>query len=350
MEKRAQRVLSRWCGPACSLRRLLLLIVGAIIVPYLLYSSYARDGKGSSDELVTVPVQYPWTEPRSDVTIVSAYYPLHAKVKSTWYENTIPRRLLRLPGANIVLYVKDAATAARLEAQRRAANGDTVTATRVRYRIKPLSEFHVAKGEAGSMWSYDTWRQQLALDPERDGPHRSIDPELYMIWAEKVFFLDEAARRNEFNSTALFWLDAGGFKRVELFEAVIKRGGPYPADWLVGGFFGGTAAAIATARAAIEAGFRTFHASNQFIGKDQTVYNTLMWHGNSSLGNIIGWVPVNTEPPIPEWLAALQFLGHPKAAAFIQQGAEGVTVPSESGQVLQPILLRPEQLHGCEDG
>lgn len=143
------------------------------------------------------------------------------------------------------------------------------------------------------------WNRQFALDPER-AIHRSHW--LYIVWAQKAWFVKRAQELNPFGSTHFIWMDAGAIrdsKRLPLLanwpkadkvrevaqddRIVALTIQPFPTEapaFLVGDYIGGTSF-VASAKGWDR--FRELYwqtlvkgiSLGEFVGKDQTVYNNM---------------------------------------------------------------------------
>ena len=144
------------------------------------------------------------------------------------------------------------------------------------------------------------WNRELSIDPEcRHHNHY----QLYWVWAMKPFFLNATAARNPFRSEAFFWIDAGYF-RDERHNGMdittvrthsIKPGAmtfilvyplwlwrlnecissPVFLDAIAGNLFGGDALAVHSWCRHYEQMLLLYHANSWFLGKDQTVMNSI---------------------------------------------------------------------------
>ncbi len=137
------------------------------------------------------------------------------------------------------------------------------------------------------------WIEDHAKDPEK----RIHTPELYAIWAQKAFFVEQAVHMNVFNTGYFFWCDFGAFRNPAinpviltsfpstnyLFETKVlfqsianlepeeKIVGSSGKDRIVGGLWGGGASACLKWKAAYQKMLESYFAAGRFAGKDQTV-------------------------------------------------------------------------------
>lgn len=71
-----------------------------------------------------------------------------------------------------------------------------------KYRIVEIEDFYVSRFN---------WIKDYEIDPEK-----SIhSPELYKIWAEKIFFIERAIKENIYNTDYFTWTDIGSFRDTE---------------------------------------------------------------------------------------------------------------------------------------
>jgi hypothetical protein len=164
---------------------------------------------------------------------------------------------------------------------------------------KPLHVITKEFAELDTWILYEAeWKQHYQMDHER-----YHSPELYAVWAQKPFFVEEAIRVNPFQTEFFFWCDIGAFrqpphpvirqtfphakylsKETVLLSAVNPlqaKDIPRQADGcfghfervnqLVGGLWGGGATACLNWKSAFEAMLCRHFAVNRFAGKDQTV-------------------------------------------------------------------------------
>jgi hypothetical protein len=214
-------------------------------------------------------------------TVVTAYYPIRSKFSPAQYL-VWAQEFLRLE-APILLFTEPG-YASLFQALR--TNG------------KPLSIVE-KPFQSLSMWRLyrANWERESMRDHEM---HHSA--ELYALWAEKASFIEEAIRQNPHNTSHFFWCDIGAFRepitpemqtsfpRTELFptnQILLCSVQPLKADdWkkeggivgnfryenrIVGGLWGGSAAACLRWRSAYEAQLIRYFSSGRFAGKDQSV-------------------------------------------------------------------------------
>lgn len=137
------------------------------------------------------------------------------------------------------------------------------------------------------------WIKHHDVDPEK----KIHTPDLYMIWSQKIIFLQNASEENYYNTEYFFWCDIGAFRgsvdkrMIELFPTNkyfqkhkilfssinrlknddINKIYCIRENKLVGGLFGGDKTAILNWRIEYEKTLNYYFDNNMFAGKDQTV-------------------------------------------------------------------------------
>ena len=61
---------------------------------------------------------------------------------------------------------------------------------------------------------YEMWKQEHKKDPEK----KIHNPDLYVIWNEKIHFIREAYILNSFRSEWFIWMDIGAFRNKKQFQ------------------------------------------------------------------------------------------------------------------------------------
>ncbi|KAF5355469.1 hypothetical protein D9758_006310 [Tetrapyrgos nigripes] len=150
----------------------------------------------------------------------------------------------------------------------------------------------------------------------KDRERKIHSPELYAVWNGKAYYLDEALKNSVNEYEYVFWTDAGSFRREhfyedwpdydrveELWEEGSKMSGmrkedlffiptaeapgtshryweenmgPVDTDFTEGSFFGGRVEAIEWFRKVFYAYHDHYLSLGMFVGKDQTVFNSIM--------------------------------------------------------------------------
>jgi hypothetical protein len=223
----------------------------------------------------------------SATTLVSAFFPIRSKFPPEYYLQW-GRTFLQL-SAPLVLFVD-------------AALEDAVKALR---GSRPTYIVPMAFDDLDTWVLYmDKWIANHAVDPEKD----IHTPELYAIWAQKAFFVEQAVHLNIFKTEYFFWCDFGAFRNPAinpviltsfpssqhlepdriLFQSIqdltpadtmvrpdgipCERIGPHwNKDRIVGGLWGGGAAACLRWKQAYQAMLEEYFAAGRFAGKDQIV-------------------------------------------------------------------------------
>lgn len=132
-----------------------------------------------------------------DATIVSAYYLIKSKLPSSKYEEYIK---------NFMYLDMKCVIATNNETYDKVFKEKYPETERRRYMIIEINDFKVS--------SYD-WKKDYEMDHEKSVGH---SPELYMVWAEKSFFLKRVIEENPYNTKYFFWNDIGLFRFPILLE------------------------------------------------------------------------------------------------------------------------------------
>jgi hypothetical protein len=147
----------------------------------------------------------------SETTIVSCYYPL-SKSKHTIQEYVVwIFHFLTYVDTSIVLFT-DETTADMLEAIRTEAG----LMDRLYLIKKPFHELKFTD----NVW-FDHWMNQLAIT---NWPDLHTVP-LFIVWANKSFFVEEVIRINPFQSSYFIWCDAGCWRHPEIAK-ICGKGWP----------------------------------------------------------------------------------------------------------------------------
>lgn len=151
----------------------------------------------------------------------------------------------------------------------------------------PTKIVHLSLDALNWQKGYDAafWRHQRQLDPERDGPHRNVDKDLFRIWDSKMEFVQRAMDSNPFSSERFWWMDIGSVRdgkrwgewpdtskvdrlcreRVCVTDSQHMTGTVYPCGCTFGG-------AVQPLRQYIALFYKQLHAwasSDRWIGMDQ---------------------------------------------------------------------------------
>ncbi len=215
-------------------------------------------------------------------TVVTAFYPIRSKFPPAHYIGWA-REFLKLE-APVVLFTEPTL---RQTFQALRTNGKPLHIVE-----KPFASLHA--------WSlyHDTWQKHSTLDHEL-----YHTPELYALWAEKAWFMEDAIQRNPYGTTHFFWCDIGAFRQpmTPAMRQSFPRSDYLPndrilicsveplssLDWkqevdgimgnfrygnrIVGGLWGGTAAACLRWKSAYESQLIRYICAGRFAGKDQSV-------------------------------------------------------------------------------
>jgi hypothetical protein len=145
------------------------------------------------------------------------------------------------------------------------------------------------------------WMEHHKIDTERS----YHTPELYTIWAEKIFFVEKAIRANYFDTNYFFWCDFGAFRNPAIDPIILRSfprtkyfvddkllmqgigdlqqsdkvidvdGLPLPHTYnevrMVGGLWGGSSKACLRWKKYYQSMLESYFEKGRFAGKDQTV-------------------------------------------------------------------------------
>lgn len=148
---------------------------------------------------LSLPVPSPASKP---VTVVSAYYEIPSKHSPAEYLQWT-EHLVRID-CHLVLFCEGAMNCGRFRRLR----PDDPTCLVIEW---PLAQTDMASLES-------MWRDQITKDPEF---HLHRSHWLYIVWAQKAWFVKKAEELDPFGSDLFLWMDAGAFRdpaRLPLFE------------------------------------------------------------------------------------------------------------------------------------
>jgi hypothetical protein len=126
----------------------------------------------------------------TNITVVSAYYPMKSKHSITEYKEWISN-LLGNVSFNLVFFTNKEYTPFIKDIRKNFSNTKIITLE--------FEELEVFK-----KYPLSFWKGQKRIDHEE-----SHTPELYAIWYEKKEFIKKAIEMNPFNSEKFVWTDAG---------------------------------------------------------------------------------------------------------------------------------------------
>jgi hypothetical protein len=228
--------------------------------------------------VITKPI-YSESFQTEQTTVVTSFYPIKSKRSPDQYMD-YAKTFMKL-SAPIVLFT-DESYAERLRAMRPAHLQLNVV-------VRPFEEL-------------DTWK----LYKSEWVKHHSMDhetyhsPELYSVWSQKAFFVDEVVKSNPFQTTTFYWCDIGAFRdpdispsilysfpRADILSSIspaillhsvnsltkedIETGDFKHVDRIAGGLWGGTALACKRWKKAYQEMLEQYFSKNIFAGKDQSV-------------------------------------------------------------------------------
>ncbi|ATZ80617.1 putative glycosyltransferase [Bodo saltans virus] len=137
---------------------------------------------------------------KSFITVVTCYYQIKSKFDDHTYIKWI-QNFMKIP-MNLVIFT-DNQNYKLLKYLRRNYPNTIVI-------LKPLQELY--------MYKYiDIFRETYKIDPEKD----IHTPELYLLWAEKMFFIKEISIINPFNSKWFFWSDIGCCRKNDIVNNLL---------------------------------------------------------------------------------------------------------------------------------
>lgn len=225
----------------------------------------------------------------SHPTVVTAFFPIRSKFPSDTYMAWAARFMrMRAP---VILY-----TAPHLVERFLGLRG---------FRTGHHGLLEVVPMEATDMEMWELYKARWVVHHAKDREAAYHTPELYAVWANKAFFVADAVRRNPFGSTHFYWCDVGAFRTADphpsfpslrrlveltgdriLMSTVNRLGSAQETerradgilgdfehvDRIVGGLWGGSAAACRRFCSAYEAQLLRYFHAGRFAGKDQSVY------------------------------------------------------------------------------
>ena len=265
----------------------------------------------------------------SKITLVTAFFPLeHAKHTPEEYDNWNARFIQHIK-CPTVLYVPKI-----LKDHFKALRGDLPITIRTQYD-HPF-EFSRLQDKK------DILIKQHDMDPEA-----SIhNPDLYAIWDGKAVLLQEAALENVYGSEYFLWVDIGYFREltvenwpdyerwedmirdvpkdsffhfaVDAFPVDVNGDHPLRLDILMGGLFGGTEKAINWWTRTLYLMIDEFIEKNEFVGKDQCLYNALALRHPTRVAVVPGYIcAFFNQWWMPQYLLARSDFPPPQLAKII---------------------------------
>jgi len=243
-------------------------------------------------------------------TIVSALYPIRSKFKLQQYVEW-GKTFLKLENP-IVLFTEE-----------------SLVPTLQQLRENRPIQFVVIPFEELDTWKLykNKWVEQHKLDPENS----YHTPELYSIWAQKIFFVEKAICSNYFKTDYFFWCDFGAFRDPAIHPSILQSfprttyfqddrllmqgigdleksdniidvdGLPLPSIFqkvgLVGGLWGGSSRACERWKTSYQMMLERYFEKGRFAGKDQTVMLST-YLDNPDIATI---VKHTTGPEVDSW-------------------------------------------------
>jgi hypothetical protein len=236
-------------------------------------------------------------------TIVSAYYPVKSKaIKDTYLEWG---KLFMKLEAPIVFFTEE----------------HLIEELQILRENRPITFIPIPLEKLDTWILYsDKWIQHHFMDPEK----QIHSPELYAVWAQKAFFLENVTKMNPYNTEYFVWCDFGFFRDPSIPPSIFKTfpqtkhlsedkiiilaindmkdydktmnsdgiyGEPITVDnWrevrLGAGVFGGGITACKKWKIAYQTMLEKYFLVNRFAGKEQVVmFSTYVY--NPTLANIV---------------------------------------------------------------
>ena len=271
-------------------------------------------------------------------TVVTAFYPIKSKFPSTKYFEWA-HTFMKL-SSPIILF-----TDASLTALFKSMRGD-----------KPIFIVELPFDELDTWKLYENkWKAHWHIDPEK----HIHTPELYAIWAQKVFFVERAIELNVFSTDYFFWCDIGAFRNPSISNVILNSfptthfmkyeklilqaigiipesektmkddgifGEPINYKWnecrLVGGLWGGSTTACIQWKKSYQETLEKYFSANRFAGKDQAVMLST-YLANPILANIVR----STKTGIDNWFFLEHLLSDEKNTYLLD---ESYTVVAKS--------------------
>lgn len=132
---------------------------------------------------------------QDDLTIVSAYYKIKSKRKPRQYKDWLNNFLVI--NQSIVFFT----------------NKKNIQLIKT---IRPKQFYNKTvfiEKEIEEFYSYNNFKNEFEESFKFDFEKRYHTVSLYLIWAEKCYFLKKAILNNYFNSSCFYWIDAGYFRK-----------------------------------------------------------------------------------------------------------------------------------------
>jgi hypothetical protein len=120
-------------------------------------------------------------------TVVTCYYRIPSKHSYSSYDQWIENFMnLKM---NTVIYV----------------NTDSITYLKLKYPESPTRKYKIREFHEFTNIKYD-WNREILLNRK---PHPGHNPTLFLIWSEKIHFVNDAINTNPYNSDCFVWMDIG---------------------------------------------------------------------------------------------------------------------------------------------
>lgn len=142
-----------------------------------------------------------YNESFSDITVVTCYFNIKSKFPSQTYK-TWMKNFLEIP-MNLVVFTDMESSGMINYFRKHHVNTKII--------ISKLEDFYMYK-------YFDYFIYSNTIDPEKNIHY----PELYLIWAEKTWFVDKAIKLNCFNTSWFFWCDIGCIRATDISKHYIN--------------------------------------------------------------------------------------------------------------------------------
>jgi glycosyltransferase involved in cell wall biosynthesis len=286
-------------------------------------SHYNASGKQEPHRLQTDIFEISESARGKEATVVTAFYKMPSKFSVDIYLQWVKLFLEQTP-CNLVIFTEQ-------EFVEQFTRWRNVWKSRTKIVVLPREQW-----TANTKWGHQLWEHQKLKDSEKNH-----SPDLYKIWYEKKEFVKRAIQLNPFNHTKFVWCDIGVIRhpyllsgmtqfprkdkipddkmlllQIEPFleDEIIKstvthtriQQPPILKDRIGGGIQAGSASAWSRWSDRVDAMMETYLQYGWFIGKDQTLYGTIVLEHPDEVELIQAPKSMN---PIFKWFGLLWYMG-----------------------------------------